>query len=142
MIRAARPDDLPDLLYVEDECFSEQNVELLRTLCGVSDTFLVDDGVEGIRGYVLGTLHPGRRGRVASLAVLPEHRRSGVGRRLMRSLLDRMRERDVVEVELEVRKSNSAAVALYRGLGFAVGGVKPDYYGDGEDAYLMERRLD
>ncbi len=53
-----------------------------------------------------------------------------------------MRERDVVEVELEVRESNDPAVSLYRDLGFAVGGVKPDYYGDGEDAYLMQKRLE
>lgn len=141
MIRPARPGDLPELLYVEEESFSEQNVDLLRTLCGVSETFLVDDSGDGVRGYVLGTLHPGRRGRVASLAVLPEHRRCGVASRLMEALLERMRERDVEEVELEVRASNGAAIELYRELGFAVGGVKPGYYSDGEDAYLMERRL-
>ena len=43
---------------------------------------------------------------------------------------------------LEVRKSNDAAQTLYRSLGFEVCGMRKGYYSDnGEDAWLMERKL-
>jgi len=42
---------------------------------------------------------------------------------------------------LEVRVTNFAAQALYRGYGFRVAGVRRGYYRDtGEDALLMEWR--
>ncbi len=141
MIRVARPTDLEEVVYVERICFEEANVRLLQKLCGVSDTFLVYDSGRGVRGYVLSTLHRGLKARVASLAVLPSDRRRGLGRRLLDEVLSRLRDRDVSSVVLEVRPSNEPAQNLYRDLGFELVGVKPGYYSDGEDAYVMELEL-
>jgi len=45
-------------------------------------------------------------------------------------------------VSLHVRKSNKAAIALYRDtLGFEVAKVEKAYYGDGEDAFSMRLSL-
>ncbi|MEX2503493.1 MAG: ribosomal protein S18-alanine N-acetyltransferase [Egicoccus sp.] len=74
---------------------------------------------------------------VLDIAVAEHQRRRGVGRLLLTVLLDRVRERGAVGVTLEVRKSNAAALALYRRLGFTVEGERPRYYPDGEDALLM-----
>lgn len=42
-------------------------------------------------------------------------------------------------ITLHVRKSNRAAISLYRdSLGFEVTGVEKAYYMDGEDAYGMK----
>lgn len=50
---------------------------------------------------------------------------------------------NAVYVSLHVRKSNVAALALYRDtLGFKVGGIEAKYYADGEDAYSMRMDLD
>jgi ribosomal-protein-alanine N-acetyltransferase len=39
---------------------------------------------------------------------------------------------------LEVRRSNEAALSLYRGFGFRAVGIRPNYYSDeGEDAIVM-----
>jgi ribosomal-protein-alanine N-acetyltransferase len=44
---------------------------------------------------------------------------------------------------LEVRRSNEAALALYRALGYRQVGVRPRYYAEeGEDAILMTLDLD
>lgn len=49
---------------------------------------------------------------------------------------------NAVYVSLHVRKSNEAALALYRDtLGFKVGGIESKYYADGEDAYSMRMDL-
>jgi ribosomal-protein-alanine acetyltransferase len=77
---------------------------------------------------------------VLDLAVATSHRRHGVGTVLLQALLEQVRTRGAGAVTLEVRRSNDAALALYRRVGFAVEGERPRYYPDGEDALLMWRR--
>jgi ribosomal-protein-alanine N-acetyltransferase len=51
------------------------------------------------------------------------------------------RDRGAETVSLEVRPTNSAAIALYRSLGFRETGRRRNYYENGEDAILMECQL-
>jgi ribosomal-protein-alanine N-acetyltransferase len=75
---------------------------------------------------------------VTNLGVTPPWRRRGVAARLMHRLMGDAAHEGVTDVTLEVRRSNTAAIALYRGLGFAVEGERPRYYPDnGEDAVIM-----
>jgi ribosomal protein S18 acetylase RimI-like enzyme len=52
------------------------------------------------------------------LYVLPEGRRSGLGRALVEAALDSARERGCVRIELDVDEDNQPALALYRSCGF------------------------
>jgi ribosomal protein S18 acetylase RimI-like enzyme len=61
----------------------------------------------------------GDRGWVSGVGVLPAWRRRGVARLLMQALLARAREAGIRHVTLEVIAQNTAARALYAGLGFA-----------------------
>jgi ribosomal-protein-alanine N-acetyltransferase len=79
---------------------------------------------------------------VLSVAVLPVARRRGVAMDLMRHALAYAASRKVKHLLLEVRRSNVAAIALYRRLGFYAMGVRPAYYSDGEDAVEMVLLLD
>ena len=63
--------------------------------------------------------YDGPRGWVYHLAVTPEQRKAGIGRLLMESLEQRMRERGVAKVNLQVRADNIDVVAFYDGLGYA-----------------------
>jgi len=75
------------------------------------------------------------------LAVEPESRRHGVGRALLRRVIDFGRAAGGAQVLLEVRRSNTAALGLYAGAGFRELDVRRAYYVDnGEDALVM--RLD
>jgi ribosomal-protein-alanine N-acetyltransferase len=75
---------------------------------------------------------------IATIAIHPEHRRAGIGRRLLARGLLAAWERGARTAFLEVRKSNAAAQAMYQQFGFAVSGVRPRYYQDNfEDALLM-----
>ena len=60
----------------------------------------------------------GDRGWVSGVGVLPAWRRRGVGRQMMRTVLERAREAGVRQVALEVIAQNRAARALYAALGF------------------------
>jgi ribosomal-protein-alanine N-acetyltransferase len=75
---------------------------------------------------------------VLNLAAHPSIRRSGIGRRLMWEVLEQGRHHGATLATLEVRRSNVAAMSLYKGLGFRAIGVRPNYYVDeGEDAVVM-----
>ena len=78
---------------------------------------------------------------ILNLAVHPEARRSGTGRALVEHVLEDANAHGAASVSLEVRTDNEAAAGLYRSLGFANIGLRRNYYGQGEDAAIMERRL-
>jgi len=75
------------------------------------------------------------------LAVAPEHRRQGLGRRLMNWLTTTAIEAGVFRINLELRTHNEAARAFYERLGFDERGVVPGYYQGREAALRMSRHL-
>lgn len=80
---------------------------------------------------------------ITNVAVRPDFRRRGIARELLGTAIADARARGFRVVALEVRPSNVEARALYRSLGFEVIGRRRGYYYDtGEDALLMEARLD
>ena len=78
---------------------------------------------------------------ITSLAVAGEARRRGHGRRLATALVALAGSLGAEAVTLEVRASNEAARALYRGCGFEEVGERRRYYPDGEDAVIMTLAL-
>ncbi|MGE5554030.1 MAG: ribosomal protein S18-alanine N-acetyltransferase [Betaproteobacteria bacterium] len=81
-------------------------------------------------------------GHITNLAVHPDARRRGVGRRLLDALCNLAVARGLRRLTLEVRVSNVAAQHLYESFGFLPAGVRPGYYQDNnEDALIMWRDL-
>ena len=79
---------------------------------------------------------------VLNIAVHPDYRRKGIGKRLIKFIMDFLLNKSTRAVYLEVRKSNTAAQKLYRGLGFREIGVRKGYYSDNkEDAVVMGLEL-
>jgi len=76
-----------------------------------------------------------------NVAVHPAWRRRGVGRRLVEAVLEEGRATHARSVFLEVRAGNAPARRLYARLGFGELGLRRGYYGVGQDAIVMERRL-
>jgi ribosomal-protein-alanine N-acetyltransferase len=75
---------------------------------------------------------------VMNVAVDPDRRRRGIGTALLGALLERVGAG--AQVTLEVRQSNTGALALYERFGFRSAGLRPRYYADnGEDAVIMWR---
>jgi ribosomal-protein-alanine N-acetyltransferase len=77
---------------------------------------------------------------VMNLAVAPDDRRRGIARSLLECLFD-LTDGDVRRgYTLEVRVSNSGAIALYERVGFRSSGLRRGYYTDNrEDAVIMWR---
>ncbi|MGB2710450.1 MAG: ribosomal protein S18-alanine N-acetyltransferase [Conexibacter sp.] len=78
---------------------------------------------------------------VMNVAVDPRERRQRIASSLLEALLERVESgSDGVQLTLEVRPTNAAAIALYERFGFRSAGTRPRYYQDnGEDALIMWR---
>jgi len=109
--------------------------------------FVAEDYNQKIVGYVLAKMEEDvevAHGHITSLAVLRSHRKLGLASKLMRSAQASMVETfEAKHVSLHVRKSNMAALHLYKQtLGYAVKDIAKAYYADSEDAYEMELDFD
>lgn len=137
--------DIEDVLAIERESFPlPWSRETLEGHLG-SGFFLVYEEGGKVVGYLIAV--PGRNpitGRLLhliNLAVKGSERRRGIARALLGELVRLAREGGFGKVILEVRKGNTAAMALYRRFGFVKRAELIRFYSDGDDAYLMELRL-
>jgi len=93
--------------------------------------------VDGYAGLAVGAQD---EADVQTIGVRPDRQGTGLGRALLRDLLDAAGRR---RIYLEVRTDNAAAIALYRSEGFATIGLRRQYYRpSGADAYTMCRLAD
>jgi [ribosomal protein S18]-alanine N-acetyltransferase len=142
-IRPAERADVAALTRIERRCFSDPWSEagILESIQSETTVALVAENAEGELGYLMARLS-GEEGEILNLAVLPGHRRQGVGRRLLEQGIALLIGRGAREAYLEVRESNQAARALYLGFGFRPVGMRPHYYRNpAEDALVLRARL-
>lgn len=79
---------------------------------------------------------------ITNIAVLPQFRKQGVGGELLKSLIKKADEMGLVQINLEVRKSNEPAKRLYEKYGFEPIGERKRYYRDNnEDAVIMSKYI-
>jgi ribosomal-protein-alanine N-acetyltransferase len=88
-----------------------------------------------IAGYAIFWMVSGEA-HILNVAIRADLRRRGLATLLVREVLKMMDEFKVLDVFLEVRKSNRAAIALYEKFGFRETFERKNYYGD-EDAMVM-----
>ena len=75
---------------------------------------------------------------VTNVAILPDYRGQGRGRRLMLAMMRHAIKRGAEKMTLEVRENNTIAQRLYAGLDFEQNGFRPGYYSDtGEGALIL-----
>ena len=132
--------DLDDVLAIEAVAFPRpwSRSNFLDELNSPHSFPLVVFDQEGtLAGYICPMLLLDE-GHILNVAVRNEYRGHGLGRLLVTRVLRECRDRGAEFVSLEVRPSNTAAISLYRGLGFVETGLRKRYYENGEDAILME----
>lgn len=75
---------------------------------------------------------------IHSIASHPDHRRAGIGSRLLAELLGVGRSLGATLATLEVRRGNVPAIAMYERAGFRTVTIRAGYYQDNqEDALVM-----
>jgi tRNA threonylcarbamoyladenosine biosynthesis protein TsaB len=131
-------DHLDRVIAIETECFAHPWSR--RAFLWELDSEIALPAVAMANNEVAGYLvawSAGDEMHLGNVAVARRYRGKGVGRDLMKWLVEEARRREMVRVTLEVRASNAAAVSLYKRFGFREIAVRQGYYPGGEDAYLM-----
>jgi ribosomal-protein-alanine N-acetyltransferase len=115
------------------------------------ETFIVAEENGEVVGYIMCRIELGlsnfgfggllKKGHIVSVAVMHQHRRKGIGKALVAQALENMRIYNAKQCFLEVRVTNTPAIELYKKLGFEITRTIHGYYSDGEDAYVMTRKL-
>ncbi len=77
-------------------------------------------------GYIVATVmagYDGHRGWINYLSVHPNHRRSGIGKRMMDEAEIRLREAGCPKINLQVRGTNIKTIEFYNSIGYKVDDV-------------------
>ena len=148
IIERATVEALPDILQIEEACFSAPWTRkmLLAELSGNPFAhFLLTKqvpqgqmGAMSIVGYLCFWV-VFEEVRLMNLAVIESMRHRGIARSLVATALQTGLSQAALRAVLEVRASNQAAQCLYRSFGFSQTAIRPKYYVNPvEDAVLME----
>lgn len=123
--------DIPQVVGIENLSFRYPKPE--SVFREDEHKYLVAKDEEKVIGYIgvekiLDEVH------IINMAVHPDYRGKGIGKRLMQHVLN-----DEEVFFLEVRVSNETAKNIYERYGFKVLNTRKQYYADGEDAFVMRR---
>jgi ribosomal-protein-alanine acetyltransferase len=143
-IRAFRPDDAESAAQILQECpqaasWPRASYEELIGQSGVVAFVWEADSL--VTGFLVAR-QVADQAEVLNMAVRAESRRSGQGSALLLAAFEEFQRREVSRVFLEVRESNTVALAFYRKHGFIPARRRKGYYRNPqEDALLMEKEL-
>lgn len=130
------------MIEVEEQCFSSgfARATFLKELQNKIAIYIVAVDQEKVLGYA-GLWNICGSADIMNVAVHRDFRRQGIAEGLLTALIDESKKREVFEINLEVRVSNTPARELYKKLGFIENGLRKKYYENNEDAILMQKRL-
>ena len=151
-IREANESDIWQAIKINEKTLPEHYTFefYLEVYRNFPEGFLIAWWNSNAVGYIMNRIERGlshfgfsivKQGHVVSIAVLPEHRRKGIGTALLQTAIEKMKNRGCQEVYLEVRVTNEEAIKVYEKLNFVKVRKIEYYYSDGEDAYVMARKL-
>jgi len=141
-IRLVQKRDLQRIYEIEIESFkTPYSFFTLQTLFWFNkEYFYVAEIDRKIVGYIIGDVR-NNHGHVVSIAVDSQYRGRGIGKCLMDVLIKKFKKTNIKTIRLEVAVSNMIARIFYKKMGFIVINRIKNYYRNGEDAFLMEKRL-
>lgn len=138
-ITVATTDDISAISNIEKSSFSTPWSEnAIRESMDAGTTFYVARINDTVAGY-MGISKIAGEGYVTNIAVLPEYRRLGIGKKILQYAIDNSKD-ELEFISLEVRSSNTAAISLYEKLGFESVGIRKRFYiNPTEDAIIMTK---
>ena len=119
------------------------DIRSIRPKEDMADSFLVGEEPEKLAGYII-YADATEDAELHRIAVLPEYRRQGLGRKLVEEMLRRIAAKEKTagkkRIFLEVRAENTPAIRLYAGCGFQEIDRRRHYYHDPEEDAVVMRR--
>ena len=146
--RAAIQLDLPVLVSMERVLFADSPWSMgqfKEEFKGVPNSrfFMVatNDGDQIVGYAAVLVVAPGVEADVLTVAVLPEYARKGIATHFMGELEKWSKEKQALAMMLEVGTENTSAIALYEKLGYQTIATRKNYYGQGQDAFVMRKEF-
>lgn len=142
-IKAATIEDVQDILIIQKGCaLAEWSLEnYLVELKRENSLLLVAKVKAGTVGFLSARLSTGEVD-LLNIGVQKPFRKKGIGEALLNDLLERIEDKFVKAIWLEVRKSNLGAIAFYHKNGFEQTQMRKNFYAQPvEDALVMKYDL-
>lgn len=128
MLRTLFAADLPDLLVIENSVhISPWTADTFKTCFQAGYFGWVIELDKKIIAFIIISLRPDEC-HILNICVAREHQRHGYGKKLLLHALNHAKEQNVGIVYLEVRRSNTRAIDLYRKNHFHHVGERKGYY--------------
>ena len=140
IFRQMNESDLAQVLVIERNAYSHPWTEgnFKDSLIGSDEIWLLELEGEivghGVISVAVGEAH------LLNICVARQHHRKGLGKAILEFLIERVRLLEASVMFLEVRQSNTSAIALYRAEGYQQIGLRKNYYPLGherENAIVM-----
>ncbi len=138
IIRPVTADDISQVWVIERESYPEPWLEqsFWDELENEFSRFYVAEKDNLIIGFYDLWLYV-NVGHLLNIAIRKNYRDQGAGIALLEHSVEEANKYNADLIYLEVRAGNETAISMYKKTGFRKSYVKPDYYGDGENAVVM-----
>jgi ribosomal-protein-alanine N-acetyltransferase len=144
LYRSMTADDLDTVIAIEDEVYSQPWTRgNFRDSLAAGYHCRIMELAGEIVGYSVISIGAGEA-HLLNLSIAVQWQRRGLGREMLKFMIELARESFVHKIYLEVRPSNLAGRRLYAGAGFIEVATRRGYYpgpGGREDAVIMELAL-
>ncbi|TAK72628.1 MAG: ribosomal-protein-alanine N-acetyltransferase [Gammaproteobacteria bacterium] len=144
MLRTFFKSDVPHVLRIE---------QMVNVVPWTEETFMqcfragyvgwVMEVDKKVIGFIIIAMQ-GQECHILNVGVARDHQRQGIGRTLLEQVLSHAKKEGISIAYLEVRRSNSKAISLYRNMSFRPVGERKDYYptvAGHEDALVFAKSL-
>ncbi|MDD3382047.1 MAG: ribosomal protein S18-alanine N-acetyltransferase [Bacilli bacterium] len=143
LIREMTIEDIPEVIKGEEEIFKETlGYDMFYSELKLNPYahYLVLEIDKLVAGYI-GFWIEGETASFINFYVLEAYQNLGFGNMLLDFVVELCEMSNVDLLTLEVRVSNQKAIALYEKRGFRISHTRKNYYKDGEDAYVMLKKI-
>lgn len=140
-VRPLEKSDIDAIDFIEKSCFTHPwtRESIISDVSNCYSKYFVCEYSEEIIGYIGARLILDE-GEITNIAVIEEYRRLGAAKRMLEAFFEYCKSNGAAFVNLEVRKSNEAAIGLYKSFGFIKVGIRKNYYHSPvEDALLYTK---
>jgi [ribosomal protein S18]-alanine N-acetyltransferase len=142
MIRQANINDICEVEYIGKTfaniftSLTELREDFLNNPFSKYIVFIRDNDIIGFTNYLIAY----EKSEIVNIVVKYDFRKNGVGNQMLNYVIEDIIKHKCENITLEVRKSNSAALKLYKNNGFIEKAIRKNYYKE-EDGILMEKKL-
>lgn len=128
-IRLMKNQDLAQVAEIEKQIFSMPWSEkaFSDSLNSENTIYVVAEEDGKVKAYC-GMYLSFEEGNITNVAVAPEYRRKNIAQRMLDYIMEEAKKKGITDIFLEVRETNTGAIALYEKNGFKEAGIRKDFY--------------